>query len=86
MDLKIKLNSAGVGELLRSPGVQADVNARAARIADAAAAGPGGGTFSHDIETIRKRAHATVRTADTAARRAEMNNRALTRAIDAGRG
>lgn len=66
--------------LLRSPEVRADLEARARRIA--AAAGPG---MEVDVEVGAKRARASVRTATYEAMRAEATDRALSRALDAGR-
>jgi hypothetical protein len=60
--------------------VQKDLDRRAARIA--AAAGPG---FEATSQPSR-RARASVITATAEARAAEATSRALTRAIDAGRG
>lgn len=79
-DVKIELNSDGVRALLRSPGVQADLDARARRIS--AAAGPG---MLPTVEAGKTRARASVITASDEARRAEATGRALTRAVDAGR-
>ncbi|MGV9364522.1 hypothetical protein [Amycolatopsis sp. NPDC003731] len=76
----LKLNSAGVVELLKSEGVLSDLADRADAIA--AAAGPG---FESDWERGPKRARASVRTTDYESRLAEARERALTRAIDAGR-
>lgn len=77
---KLKLNPAGVKELLKSSGVLADLADRAGAIADAA--GPG---FEADSDVGTNRARASVRTVDYEARKAEAKERALTRAIDAGR-
>lgn len=79
--LVIKLNSSGIRELLKSPGVVADLEDRASRIA--AAAGAGMETAGATIG--RNRARATVVTASYEAMLAEATDRALTRAIDAGR-
>lgn len=78
---KLKLNKAGVRQLLKSPEMQAVMTARAKRIA--AAAGPG-----HAVEpdNTGDRARATVVTRSYAAKKAEAKNRNLTRAIQAGRG
>lgn len=78
---KIVLNKKGVKQLLKSQGMQKLVNERARRIA--AAAGPG-----HAVEPDNSgdRARASVVTRSYAAKRAEAKNRALTRAIQAGRG
>lgn len=74
-------NSAGVRALLRSPGVQADLERRARAIA--AEAGPG---MEVSTEIGPNRARATVITETFEARYAEATDGALTRAIDAGRG
>lgn len=79
--VRIKLNSSGVRALLKDPAVEQDLMARAKRIA--ATAGRGMVATS---TTGRKRALAMVRTASTEAMVAEATSRALTRAIDAGRG
>lgn len=76
----IRLTRSGPRQVRQSAGVLADVAARAQRIA--AAAGPGMEANSQQGQT---RARASVITATTEARLAEANNRALTRAIDAGR-
>lgn len=78
--VKIELNRAGVRVLLTGPEMQADLLARANRIA--AAAGEG---FEAETKVGANRAHATIRTATWAARRAEARDRALTKALDAGR-
>ena len=77
---RIKLNSKGVRELLRHPNMVADLEQRAARIAKAA--GPG---MKSEAQTGRNRALASEWTDTREAREAESRNRALTRAIDAGR-
>jgi hypothetical protein len=78
--VRVVLNSDGVREVLRSPGVLAELTARAKRIA--AAAGPG---MEVDTEVGQNRARASVRTATLDAIKAEAEDRALTRALDAGR-
>jgi hypothetical protein len=79
--IRVKLNKQGVRQLLTSAAAQADLDRRARRIA--AAAGPG---FEAESTPSPARAHATVVTGTTEARIAEATDRALTRAIDAGRG
>lgn len=83
-NVRIELNRAGVGELLKSSEVRADLARRASAIA-AAAAAAGGGTFGHEASVGKSRARAAVWTEDVEAMLAEANHRALTRAIDAGR-
>lgn len=75
------LNRNGLRELLRSDAVQAELRRRAQQVA--AAAGPG-----HRVEVSagRNRARAAVITDTPEARRAEATDRALTRAINAGKG
>lgn len=78
--VKIKLNSAGVKELLRSPGVQGDLRRRANAVA--AAAGPGHVVHS---ETGRSRARAEVVTDTFEAMAREARDRNLTRAVGSAR-
>lgn len=79
--IRVEINSAGIGALLKSDEVQAFLMAKAQRIA--AAAGEGMEASSRIGAT---RARASVITATRAARKAEAVDRALTAAIDAGRG
>jgi hypothetical protein len=79
--IRIEVNSAGIQALLKSAEVQADLEDRARRIA--AAAGDGMEASSRLGKT---RARASVITATRKARIAEATDRALTSAIDAGRG
>lgn len=81
MAVRIKLNSAGIRKLLRSDDVRHDLERRAEAIA--AAAGKG---MEADSQTGTNRASATVWTDTPGAMSAEARSRALTRAIDAGRG
>jgi len=78
---RIVLNRKGMRQLLRSPEVLADLERRAERIA--ARAGDG---MEPSAMVGKNRARASVITATHSARRAEATSRALTRAIDAGRG
>lgn len=77
---KVKLNSQGVRALLRSTEVRNDLERRARRIA--AAAGDG---MEAESSIGRNRARASVWTATIEAMRAEADEMALTRALDAGR-
>jgi hypothetical protein len=79
--IRIEINSAGIQALLKSAEVQADLEARANRIA--AAAGEGMEASSRIGKT---RARASVITTTRKARLAEAEDRALTKALDAGRG
>ena len=81
-DLRIEIDDAAAEALLKSPEVRADLLRRAQRIAAAA----GAGSYDVTLSTTPTRARVSVGTADYAARKAEATNRALTRALDAGRG
>lgn len=78
--VRLEMNSAGFRALLRSPQVLADVDRRAQAIADRA--GPG---MEATSRVGPNRARASVRTATAEAKRAEATDKALTRALDAGR-
>lgn len=79
--MRVRLNRQGMAALLKSSEVQADLTARAQRIAAAAGSG-------HEVTSMvgRTRARASVVTATHRARAREASRRSLTRAIDAGRG
>ena len=79
--IRIEVNSAGIQALLKSAEVQADLEARAHRIAAAAGEGMEAGS-----RVGKTRARASVITATRKAQLAEATERALTRALDAGRG
>lgn len=83
--IRIERNSAGIAALLKSAEVQADLEARALRIEDAARAA-GDGEFVAQSWIGGDRAQATVRTADTAARRSNAEQNVLIRSLGAGRG
>lgn len=78
--VRIETNKAGIIALLQSAEVQNDLAARAGRIASAAGEG-----FEATSTSNRDRAVAFVSTTDYDSRKAEAEDRALTRAIDAGR-
>jgi hypothetical protein len=78
--VRIEVNRKGVRALLRDERVQADLKRRAEAIAKAA--GPGMVVTSR---ITGNRARAGVHTETIEAKRAEATDRALTRAIDAGR-
>lgn len=80
-DIRVEVNSAGVQAVLKSDEVQALLKERADRIA--AAAGEG---MEVSVRVGKTRARASVITATRKARLAEANDRALTSALDAGRG
>ena len=77
--VEIVMNRAGVAALLKSPGIAADVRARANRIA--AAAGPG---IEARSGIGRTRARASVVTVTYEGMLAELQNRRLSSAIGAG--
>ena len=79
--IRVELNSAGIDQLLKSPEVMAELQRRAGRVA--AAAGEG---FEAETYIGRDRARAVVRSTTAKAARAEAQDRALTRALDAARG
>lgn len=74
------MNGAGIKEILQSGAVQAELRARADRIA--AAAGQG---MEASLRVGRTRARASVITGSREAMLAEATDRSLTRALDAGR-
>lgn len=78
--VEIKLNSAGMEELLRSPAVMADLRARANRIARSAGFG-----YRVYVEQGRSRARASVVAGSRRARRDNARNNTLLRALGAGR-
>lgn len=80
-NVKLKFNRRGFEQLLKSPGVLADLERRAARVASAA--GPGHGVRS-EIGPNRARAAVVTETFDAMA--AEARERRLTAALDAARG
>lgn len=73
-------NYEDIGKMLRSPEVQRELARRADAIAKAA--GPG---MRANVYQGQDRARARVWTGTVEARKAEAEDRALTRAIDAGR-
>jgi len=80
--IRIVVNRAAVMHLLRGTEVREDLAGRGARIQQAA-----GGPEDFELAQMenRDRAVVFVRTASQDGRRAEAEDRALTRAIDAGR-
>lgn len=77
---RIELDKAGIGRLLKSDAVRADVQKRAERIATAA----GDGVKATSWVGF-DRAHGRAFTNSAEADRAEAMDRVLTRAIEAGR-
>lgn len=82
--MKIKWRLEGFRELRSTPAMLADLEQRAARIADAA--GPGHGVRSEIHTGGKGRARAAVVTESFEAALAEARDRNLSRAIDTGRG
>lgn len=80
--LKVTLNHANIASWLRSDEVSNAAGLQRRARAIAAAAGPG---FEVEDSTGQTRARYTVYAATVDAMRAEATDRALTRAIDAGR-
>lgn len=78
----VKMNDSGVRAILTGPGVQADLLRRANAIKTAAGGDP---DFTAGVEISGLRARAHVLTATPRGKRAEAEERALTRAVDAGR-
>lgn len=81
-DIRIEIDDAAAESLLKSSEVRADLLRRANRIASAA----GAGHYDVTPSLTPSRARVSVGTGDYAARKAEATQRALTRALDAGRG
>lgn len=79
---RVELNGRGFVELLQSDGVQNDLQRRAEAIASAA----GDGFVVEQMRTTSSRSRVAVKADTVAAKRAESENGALSRAIDAGRG
>lgn len=77
---RLKLHKDGIVALLQSEEVKQDLAARGSRIAEAAGDG-----VEAELTKNRDRAVVFVRTETNEARKAEAEDRALTRAIDAGR-
>ena len=81
-NVRVKLNSAGIREVLKSDEVRADILRRAEAIK--AAAG-GGDDYEAGAEIVGNRVMGWVVTATPEAKQAEAEDRTLTRALDAGR-
>lgn len=78
-NVRVELNLSTLRKILKSPEVEADLLARARRIA--AAAGPG---MEAESMIGRNRARASVVTVTPAAQRAEATTRRLSSAVQAG--
>ena len=83
--VRVKINRAGAAEVRNSPGVQADLLARAERI-KAKAESFGSGVYEADVQSGRTRAHAMVKTTDPRSMASNAKHNSLRRSIDAGRG
>lgn len=80
--LRIKINSDAVRALLQSAEVASELERRGNAIVEAAGGAP---DFEVQSTKNRDRAVAFVRTASSKGKKAEAEDRVLTRAIDAGR-
>jgi hypothetical protein len=78
--VKVTLKLRGINAVMTSPGVVAEVTARAQRIKKAA-----GDHFEVAVRPHRYTARAFVRSADFQGAHEEARDKRLTRAIDAGR-
>ncbi|WP_019148783.1 hypothetical protein [Timonella senegalensis] len=84
--VRVKMNSAGAQAILNSPGVQADLLARAQAVQAVANSFIGDGEgFVADVQSGKNRAHAMVRTSDVVSRRANAKQNVLLSSLDAGR-
>lgn len=83
MSFRLEIHNEGFAEVRKSPAIQAQLHAMGERIASAAG---GGGDFEVIDSPGRDRARVVVVTATAEGKRAEAEDRALTRALDAGRG
>jgi hypothetical protein len=81
-DIKVEISDEAARALLNSPEVKADLLRRAHAIARAA----GDGAYDVSEGRTPTRARVSVGTGDHTARKAEATTRALTKALDAGRG
>ena len=79
--VRVRMNPKGARAILRSPEVLAELRRRADRVATVAGDG-----MEADGGVGPRRARASGRTATIQARRREAKSKALTRALDAGRG
>lgn len=80
--IRIEMNSQGAEAILKGPEVQAELRRRGDAIAEAA----GGAEDYEVLQAVgRARAGVYVVTKTTKAKRAEAEDRTLTRALDAGR-
>lgn len=84
--VKVVMNQAGCNELRNSPGVQAELLARAQRI-KASADGMGSGKYEADVRPGRTRAHAMVKTpkGDFLTMQSQVKHNTLLKALGSGR-
>lgn len=85
-EVRVELNDSGIVEMLNSPQVQSFLLQAANRMADHAEAMAPGAKFEASVQPGKKRARASVITANRKAKEAEAQDRTLTRSIDAARG
>lgn len=84
--VRVEMNTAGAIAILKSDGVVADLERRAAATQSAAQSANPDGEYSVESWTGKTRARVTILTANYSARKSESIDRTLTRALDAARG
>lgn len=80
-----KLNLRGLNEVMKSPELQALMQASGEKIRNAAEAMSQGGTFEAETKTINYIAVTNVRAKDDKAMRAVLEDNTLNKSINAGR-
>lgn len=85
-EVRVELNDSGIIEMLNSQQVQSFLLQAAQRMANNAEAMAPGAVFEASVQSGKKRARASVITANRKAREAEAQARTLTRSIDSARG
>lgn len=82
---EVKINDAGVRELMNSEGVVSFLDARGRAMAGAASAKARGAKYDVSTRPGKTRARCIIFTANTAAKKAESQSAALRASIDAAR-
>ncbi|ASR83393.1 hypothetical protein SEA_NANCIA_9 [Arthrobacter phage Nancia] len=83
-EVKVVLNDEGIRDLLNDPGLQSFMLQQAQNMANAAEGRSGpDAIFEASVQSGKRRARASVITANRAAQEAEAQDRALTSSIDA---
>lgn len=83
--ITVRLNRSGVLDVLNSPGVRADIEARTQAVTQAARGMHDAKGYVGDVITT-DRPHGAVRAVDRHARRSNAKHNTLLKALDAGRG